>query len=171
VTPPGSLGSTISGRIDPEDTTIEDIARRLNEIRYQVERRQVQAIRREEPIWDDLEEQLQQEWRLLCMRAGFDEDEFRPPLPAPVRTLLLSPAQVYQEIVIAHNRGTLISPRVSEVRLGPITAPTSPLGPPPASLDPSPAQNLGSGPSETTRAGQHRAILGDPALPMCIAEL
>jgi len=174
VTAPGtSLGSTISGRINPEDSTIEDIARRLNEIRYQVERRQVQAIRRGEPDLADLETQLEREWRLLCLRAGFEDRAHRPPLPTSPRALLLSSAQVYQDMVIAHNRGTLISPRVAELQLTPISTPTnsSPLGPMPPHQRDSPESTTLRAVSPLVEADQHRVILGDPALPICIAEL
>ncbi|KAF2666426.1 hypothetical protein BT63DRAFT_58465 [Microthyrium microscopicum] len=172
VTPPGSTPSNrISGRLKPEDSTIEDIARRLNEIHYQVERLQNQAIlvqfgRGRDLDLTDLEQQLEREWRLLCLRAGFEDVAHRPPLPGGSRNLLLSPSQVYTEIIIAHNRDSLIGPRHEGLNLTPF-APENISSKRSRTLSPDPATTVPLSPN--IEPDQHHILLGDPALPICIA--
>jgi hypothetical protein len=107
--------------------SIDDISSRLQMIGYQVERIQNQALLlppdRTEPDLGVLESRLENEWRLLCSRAGFDTPAEQPPLPSNPRKLLLSSAHVYQEMVMAHTRDTLLTPRKQYLSVSPIPSP------------------------------------------------
>jgi hypothetical protein len=167
--------------VTPQDTTIDDIARRLSEIRYQVERKQIQAAQlppvRTEPDLRDLENRLEHEWRSLCLRAGFRNPSQQPPIPSTSRNLLLSSAQVYQEMVIAHTRDTLLSPRRQYLK-SPIPSPQlEPQDPSiteepeeqdlPPVLDSTMLEDSALFPDPDERSG----MLGPPALPIYIAYL
>lgn len=191
-TPPGLHSiSGLSGRLNPEDSTVGDIARRLSEIRYQVERRQVQASQasqgsqpnhrighHEEPNFADLEERLRTEWSLLCLRAGFeDRGGQNPSLPSDTRQLLLSSGQVYNELIINHTRNTFLTPRNTNMSLTPIASPAIDSidsyrnrFPSVGSLE-SPVITFGASPPASPDPGGDRRILGDPALPIRVAHL
>lgn len=114
--------------------TIDDISSRLQIIGYQVERIQNQALLlppdRIEPDLGALESRLENEWRLLCARAGFQTPAQQPPLPSNPRKLLLSSGHVYQEMVMAHTRDTLLTPRRQYLAISPIPSPElTPLQP------------------------------------------
>jgi hypothetical protein len=162
-----------SGRIEPANSTIEDIAKRLSELKYQVERRQIKATqldpaRRRALYLSDLETQLDREWNLLCLRAGFEDHDHRPPLPSSAHNLLLSSTQIYQDMIIAHNRDTMVSPTRESfedmsIRDG-STAESTKSGKQRSKLETRDDTTL---PIELS---QHHVILGDPALPLCVAE-
>jgi hypothetical protein len=112
--------------LEPINSSIDDISRRLREIGYQVERIQNQALLppgRPEPDLEVLEGLLENEWRLLCERAGFGTPAQQPPMPSNPRKLLLSSAHVYQDMVMAHTRDTLLTPRKQYLSLSPIPSP------------------------------------------------
>lgn len=177
--PPGFNSLTsLSGRLNPEDSRVDDIARRLSEIRYQVERRQIQASQRpdnREPEFGDLEEQIEHEWGLLCLRAGFEDRAPRPNLPSGTRQLLLSSGQVYNELIINHSRGTLITPRTAGSTLSPIISPTiSPTDLQSGNIPPNwtpISVARGAIPPQSPEPDQHRQILGDPAVPIQVADM
>ena len=167
---------------------MSDIARRLSEIRYQVERRQTRAVQqhRQEPDFGDLEARIENEWRLLCLRAGFADRGLRPSLPSDTRQLLLSSGQVYNDLIINHSRGTLISPRTQGTALTPITSPSlSPVDLQQQASYPVPVSHQQNLPSSTTAndpatpdippyapdPGQISGLLGDPAIPIHTADL
>jgi hypothetical protein len=171
--PPGfnSL-SSLSGKIKAEDSKVADIARRLSEIKYQVERRQIQASQRlphqSEPDFTDLEAILEQEWRLLCLRAGFEDRAQRPNLPSGTRQLLLSSGQIYNELIINHSRGPLISSNVGIGTLSPISSPI--MTPEDFRQRPEPT-GAGAIPPQSPEPFQHHQILGDPAIPIQVADI
>jgi hypothetical protein len=122
------------GRLTPLNSSIDDISRRLREIGYQVERIQNQTLLlpsgRIEPDLGALEGRLENEWRLLCARAGFETPAQQPPMPGNARQLLLSSGHVYQDMVVAHTRGTLLTPGNQYLALSPIPSPElTPLQP------------------------------------------
>jgi hypothetical protein len=117
----------MNGRLAPLNSTIDGISRRLREIGYQVERIQNQALLlppgRMEPQLGTLENRLEDEWRLLCLRFGFETPAQQPPLPSDPRNLLLSSSHVYQDMVMAHTRDTLLTPRNPYLVVSPIPSP------------------------------------------------
>jgi hypothetical protein len=83
---------SIRGRLPPRSSNIEDFVGRVNEICYQAQRRQqmqARGLSREADV-SDLYAQLQVEWRILCLRAGFVQEGSAPHLPWD-QTLLLTP--------------------------------------------------------------------------------
>lgn len=185
------LQETISGRLQPEDSSIDDIVRRLGEIKYKVESRQVQAVQLDrDPDISDLQNQLGREWRLLCLRAGFVHPERIPPLPGRDGNLLLPSAQAYQDMVVALGRGTLNSSRGEALTMSPISSPLflhqsayeRQSGGTVDSLEFTHSEialpnNARIGTSRSTTRppaeleSDHPIILGDPALPICVASL
>jgi hypothetical protein len=173
---PGNM----SGRLRPEGSKVEDIFRRLSEIKYQVGRRQSQYAQRGNASLDlnlsDLESKVDSEWRLLCLRAGFEDRAQRPPLPTSAKNLLLSTTQVYQSMVIAYSKDRVIGPRNASLvvsprdRLALLRGQTRP-----SSIISSTASSSRGQPTETparvTESGKQRVILGAPALPEHVAEL
>jgi hypothetical protein len=148
--------------------------RRLSEVKYQVGRRQSQFAQRGDKGRDldltDLETKVGQEWRLLCLRAGFEDRALRPPLPASARNLLLSTTQVYQNMVISYSRDTVMGPRNATLTVTPADRLSILRGdarPRPSSSRQSPRSGL----SAQAGRGKQPALLGDPALPAHVAEL
>src|SRR5215469_11092077 len=83
---------SIGGRLSTRSSKIEDFVGRVNEICYQAQRRQqmqARGLSREADV-SDLYVQLQVEWRILCLRAGFVQEGSAPHLPWD-QTLLLAP--------------------------------------------------------------------------------
>jgi hypothetical protein len=116
------------------NSSIDDITRRLREIGYQVERIQNQALLlppdRLEPNFSALEDRLEHEWRLLCARAGFETPAQQPPMPGNARRLLLRSGNVYQDMVMAHTRDTLLTPMNQYLAVSPLPSPElAPLQP------------------------------------------
>jgi hypothetical protein len=152
--------------------------RRLSEIKYQVGRKQSQHIQRggggQDLDLTDLESKVDQEWRLLCLRAGFEDRSRRPPLPASARNLLFSTTQVHQSMVIAYSRDTVIGPRSATLTVSSGDRLSILRG------DARPRSSTSQLPTTTRHPsilaassgrGKMPAILGDPALPAHVAEL
>lgn len=78
---------------------------------------------RMEPDLGVLKGRLENEWRLLCERAGFAMPGQQPPMPGNARQLLLSSDQVFRDMVMAHTRDTLLTPIRPYLALSPIPSP------------------------------------------------
>jgi hypothetical protein len=161
--------------------------RRLGQIKYKAERIQIEAIQLSQESRDaklsELQDTVEQEWRLLCLRAGLVHPRPIPPLPGNGRNLLLSTAEAYNDMVVAFGRGTLDSPSGQPLQ---VTRPMSPILPLPDSLANHSVSgtNIGGfGAPVSSRAlrpadsalmpelniNQPHIILPDPALPICVA--
>lgn len=153
--------SGISGQLPPRSSNIEDIVGRIKEICYQAQRRQIQAIQlnREVEV-SDLYSQLQNEWQVLCLRAGFVQGGRGPRLPWDENLLLAPNRNLYHEAVVNLTNDsvhTSLNDRADAARLV---------------LQSTPQRfAVGSPGYPISSAGPERnqVILGDPALPVCVA--
>lgn len=153
--------STISGQLPPRSSNVEDIVGRINEICYHANRRQIQSIQlnREVDV-SDLYSQLQDEWQVLCLRAGFVQRGQVPRLPWNENLLLAPNRNLYHDAVVNLTNDTIHTPmndRVEATRRL-LRSPTLRFN----------VESPGS-PISGTEPEKNQVILGDPALPVCVA--